>query len=106
MARMVALFYRTYPDIFNATTHERVTVQTLNGPLSGVPNTNTALNQFVGLSGSKTGFTDLAGGNLAIIFDVSLGKPVVIVVLGSCKEGRFEDMRKLYDLTKEIYRSE
>jgi D-alanyl-D-alanine carboxypeptidase len=45
----------------------------------------------------KTGFTDLAGGNLAIVFDVGLAHPVVAVVLGSSEEGRFSDMQKLVD---------
>ena len=43
----------------------------------------------------KTGLTDLAGGNLAVVFDVGLAHPVVAVVLGSTEYGRFEDMQKL-----------
>jgi D-alanyl-D-alanine carboxypeptidase len=49
----------------------------------------------------KTGFTDLAGGNLAIVFEVGPSRPVVAVILGSTQEGRFEDMRALVDHTRE-----
>ncbi|MBI3020309.1 MAG: hypothetical protein HYY60_03235, partial [Parcubacteria group bacterium] len=39
--------------------------------------------------------TDLAGGNLAIIFEAGPMYPVVVVVLGSSVEGRFDDVEKL-----------
>ena len=38
----------------------------------------------------------MAGGNLGVIVDISVGHPVVIVVLGSTREGRFKDMSILY----------
>src|SRR3989344_5686931 len=63
-------------------------------------NTNDAEAEISGLIMGKTGFTDLAGGNLAVIFDVGLARPVVAVVLGSTEEGRFEDMRKLVEATR------
>ena len=40
---------------------------------------------------SKTGYTDLAGGNLALVFDAGIRHPVAVVVLGSSKEARFTD---------------
>lgn len=43
---------------------------------------------------SKTGFTDLAGGNLAVIVDTEVG-PVVMVVMGSSFLGRFDDVEVL-----------
>ena len=58
-------------------------------------NTNTAINQISDIISSKTGFTNLAGGNLAIIFDAGFMHPVIIVVLGSSEEGRFSDVMKL-----------
>ena len=48
----------------------------------------------------KTGLTDLAGGNLAVVFDVGLAHPVVAVVLGSTESGRFVDMQKLVDAAR------
>ena len=54
---------------------------------------------------SKTGFTDLAGGNLGVIVDVSVGHPVAIIVLGSTRNGRFEDVRILYDVLRKSFMS-
>lgn len=58
-------------------------------------NTNISTNEISSLIASKTGFTNLAGGNLAVVFDAGLMHPVVIVVLGSSIEGRFTDVIKL-----------
>ena len=58
-------------------------------------NTNTEITKLPQVLASKTGFTDLAGGNLAVVVDVGLNHPVVIVVLGSSKEGRFSDVEFL-----------
>ncbi len=62
-------------------------------------NTNVYMNQIPGLIASKTGLTDLAGGNLAVILDVGFMHPVVIVVLGSTTNGRFTDVIKLANIT-------
>ena len=48
---------------------------------------------------SKTGFTDLAGGNLAVAFNAGLLRPVVVVVLGSTRDEREEDVQKLIHAT-------
>ncbi|MDD2935449.1 MAG: hypothetical protein PHX25_03165, partial [Candidatus Pacebacteria bacterium] len=58
-------------------------------------NTNEIVESIPGIIGSKTGYTDLAGGNLTIAFDVGIGHPIIVSVLGSSKEGRFEDVLKL-----------
>ena len=63
-------------------------------------NTNEAHGQIQGLMMGKTGITDLAGGNLAVVFDVGSAHPVVAVVLGSTREGRFSDMRQLVSKTR------
>jgi D-alanyl-D-alanine carboxypeptidase len=47
------------------------------------------------LIASKTGYTDLAGGNLAVAFDAGVNRPIVIAVLGSSREERFSDVEKL-----------
>ena len=48
---------------------------------------------------SKTGLTDLAGGNLSLVFDVGIGHPVAVVVLGSTKSARFTDGVELVHAT-------
>lgn len=65
-------------------------------------NTNEVAGDLPGLIMSKTGITDLAGGNLAVVFEVSPGRPIVAIVLGSTREGRFEDMKRLVARTQEI----
>jgi len=62
-------------------------------------NTNDSAESIPGLIGSKTGFTDLAGGNLVVAFEIEPGHVIVISVLGSDKEGRFQDVNKLYKAT-------
>ena len=64
-------------------------------------NTNTSIGQIPGLIASKTGYTDLAGGNLAVVFDAGFMHPIAIVVLGSTIEGRFSDVVKLERITLE-----
>ncbi len=53
------------------------------------------------LVGGKTGFTDLAGGNLLVIIQYPLDHPIGIVVLGSTADGRFSDVKAIFDWYKE-----
>lgn len=62
-------------------------------------NTNKIINTIPGILGSKTGYTDLSGGNLVIAFNAGLMDPVIITVLGSTREGRFTDMEQLINAT-------
>ena len=100
VARLMAYAYKKIPNLIDATTKSRVTVVSNSGTLGGIPNTNQIVDRFVGIEGSKTGFTDEAGGNLVMIFDVSIGHPIVVVVMGSTKIDRFTDVEKLYESTK------
>ncbi|OGF61740.1 hypothetical protein A2926_02745 [Candidatus Giovannonibacteria bacterium RIFCSPLOWO2_01_FULL_44_40] len=54
------------------------------------------------LIGAKTGFTDLAGGNLLVIVEYPIGHPLGIVVLGSSEKGRFEDVKKILGWIKNL----
>lgn len=60
-------------------------------------NTNKILAELPTLLGGKTGFDDLAGGNLVVAVDKGLHHPIIIVALGSSIEGRFRDVKTLYD---------
>ncbi len=103
-AKLFILAKTAAPDILDATTKKRQSVYTLSGKLTGVPNTNQDIENLPGAEGSKTGYTDLAGGNLGVVVDITVGRPVVIVVLGSTKEGRFQDVEILYDTLKKSIR--
>lgn len=85
----------TSPDIFSATTRNSMTFKNAAGVTATAINTDTALNAIPGIIMGKTGFTDLAGGNLAVVFDAGMGHPIVAVVMGSTQEGRFSDMEQL-----------
>lgn len=103
MTTLIKHFYKNFPDLFEATTKSKMTVTISGQSFSGIPNTNQNVESYRGISGSKTGFTDKAGGNLAILYDEGLGNPIAIVILGSTKEGRFEDMRTILTYTLLYY---
>jgi D-alanyl-D-alanine carboxypeptidase (penicillin-binding protein 5/6) len=86
---------RNYPDLLGATKVPSLSIRSLDGVLHIAKNTNLIVGDIPGLIASKTGFTDLAGGNLLIAFDPEVGRPIIISLLGSSEEGRFEDMKKL-----------
>lgn len=96
VAKLFAATRLRFPEIVEATTKARVTVSASTGKVIGIPNTNQDIVNFFGAEVSKTGFTDSAGGNLAIIVDTTLGHPVAMVILGSTREARFADMETLY----------
>lgn len=99
VAYLMGEMVRRHPDLLEGTRHEAVAL-TSNGNQSHVAiNTNTHIGSIPGLIGSKTGYTDLAGGNLAIAFDRGVARPVIVVVLGSSREGRFTDVDALVDAT-------
>lgn len=94
IANLIGHLTITYPEIFEATREEMHTFAS-NEFTYPSKNTNTALSHLPRVLSSKTGYTDLAGGNLAVVIDTGLSHPVAIVVLGSSKEGRFTDVEKL-----------
>lgn len=87
--------WRKHPDLFRATSEDRLSVTSRSGLRHHVANTNAVVEEITGIVGSKTGYTDLAGGNLAVVVDVGINHPVAIVVLGSTREGRFADVQTL-----------
>ncbi len=86
------------PEIMEATKYPSLSIDS-DSKKHLAKNTNDIINSIPGLFASKTGFTDLAGGNLVVAFDPSLGKPIIITVLGSTQEGRFEDVKMLVNAT-------
>lgn len=98
-ARDVAILFselwKKYPETIEITAHKDARIYSQDEVAHILPNTNEIVGHIPGLVASKTGFTNLSGGNLAVIFDRGIGDPVVVVVLGSSYKGRFEDMEKL-----------
>ncbi len=94
VARLAALFYKQNPAYFELTREKEITVavgtKMITATATAVP-----LMHIPGFIGAKTGYTDLAGGNVAAVFDVGIGHPIIIVVLGSTHDGRFVDVETL-----------
>lgn len=105
-AREVALLmnelWRKYPEVLEITARKNARIYSEDNIVHILPNTNEIVGRIPGLIASKTGYTDLAGGNLAVIFDRGIGDPVIIVVLGSTYKGRFDDMQKLVSVIREL----
>lgn len=87
-----------YPELLEATRIPKETVYSTQYSHEAV-NTNDRLSDIPNVIASKTGFTNLAGGNLAVVFDAGFGRPIAIVVLGSTAEGRFGDVVALASST-------
>jgi D-alanyl-D-alanine endopeptidase (penicillin-binding protein 7) len=96
---LVAYAASTSLPVFAATTKSDMTFRNAAGQTATAYNTDTALGAIPGIIMGKTGYTDLAGGNLAVVFDAGIGHPVVAVVMGSTEDGRFSDMKQLVDAT-------
>ncbi len=91
------------PEIARATVQSSSSIRSREGVLHTLPNTNPGITRVPNALLSKTGFTDLAGGNLAIVYDAGMGRPIAIVVLGSSREGRFTDVNTLLNRTNEYF---
>lgn len=98
IAKLFAYTLKRYPDLLEATHKNTDTVKSVQY-IHDVENTNTILGEIPNIIASKTGFTNMAGGNLAIVFDAGFGRPIAIVVLGSTTEGRFSDVVALASST-------
>ncbi len=99
IAKLAGALTEKAPDIAESTTHSSVTVTSTAGYVHSLPNTNQGIRQVPGALLSKTGFTDLAGGNLVVVYDAGIDHPIAVVVLGSSVEGRFSDVRRLTGAT-------
>ena len=100
VAFLFAELWNNYPETIEITARKDARIISQDDIAHILPNTNEIVGKISGLVASKTGYTDLAGGNLAIIFDRGIGDPVVAVVLGSTYKGRFDDMEKLVEASR------
>lgn len=95
MSMLLEYILAHHPALFAATRETVTTFRSLDNHLHVANNTNDVIAEIPGLVASKTGFTDTAGGNLIFVFDPELGRPIIVSILGSSGEGRFEDARTL-----------
>lgn len=99
MAKLAGALLVREPEIARASTRHSVTSVSTSGFTHTLKNTNQEVGTYPSPLLSKTGFTDLAGGNLVIVFDAGISHPVAVVVLGSSLDGRFRDVERLTNAT-------
>ena len=98
MATLLEYTLQNYPEILEATRYKNLEFSS-NEKQYPAENTNVFIDKIPNIIASKTGYTDLAGGNLLIAFDAGLNRPIIISILGSTQEGRFTDALKLVEAT-------
>ncbi len=94
--KIIKYFYNLYPLFSSEVTvyEKNIYSSFLTHPQT---NTNKLLKEKDGFLFSKTGFTNLSGGNLATIYNLN-GKKIITIVLGSpTKDSRFSDTEKLIE---------
>ena len=91
IARLAGALVERAPGIVDATTRSSAQASSEGGTFFSVKNTDPMVGTIPHLLLSKTGYTDLADGNLALVFDVGIEHPIAVVVLGSSLKARFTD---------------
>ncbi len=99
LARLAGALVVKAPTVALATTQATARATSEGGTSYTVKNTDPVVGSLPRLMLSKTGYTDLAGGNLALVFDAGMNHPVAVVVLGSTLRARFTDGAALVDAT-------
>ena len=92
---LVEHIIQNHPEILTPTILQSKRIFNKNGEYHDAHNTNNIVLDIPNLMGSKTGFTDLAGGNLVVAFDAGFNRPIVVAVLGSTRAERFTDVQKI-----------
>lgn len=94
-ARLLEFIFKNHTGLIERARSEEFEIVSEGGRRLQARNTNQALADIPQLIAAKTGFTDLAGGNLVFIFDAGFSRPVLVSILGSSEEGRFTDAKKI-----------
>lgn len=105
IAKLLGYIEQHSPQLLTDTNKTKVTLYSLEGTVHTAINTNLLVAKIPNLLASKTGTTDLAGGNLAIVFEPTSGHKVVVVVLGSTPQGRFDDISTLVSDTSAYFKN-
>ncbi len=104
IATLLGHLYREAGEVAAASSRSRSVFTSRSGIEHYAENTSTTAGHLPGQVVSKTGFTDLAGGNLGIVAEPLPGKPVAIVVLSSTREERERDVVALYEYARKNLR--
>ncbi len=99
VAILAGALLKEAPDIASATTHLSDTEKSNLGIVHTKKNTNPDVATTPRILLSKTGYTDLANGNLVVVFDASINHPIAVVALGSTEKSRFTDVNTMINAT-------
>ncbi len=102
-ANLIAYILNNNASLLSATAYTDLEFTSENNITHNAKNTNQLSENIPSLIASKTGFTDFAGGNLVVAFDVGPSRPIVAVVMGSSIDGRFSDMENIVSSTFDYY---
>lgn len=96
LARLVIYIQKNHPEILKITTNSQYNLCDVNNYCKIIANTNKLLENSdfkYEIIGGKTGNTDLAGKNLALVTEITDGVSLISIVLGS--ENNFADITTL-----------
>jgi D-alanyl-D-alanine carboxypeptidase len=102
VALMMWHIIENHPNLLDSTRIQQASFSADNSATITIKNTNTLLSELPIIFG-KTGFTEQAGGNLAVVVQKNAtSHPYVIVVLGSTLEDRFTDVQALASTSQQL----
>ncbi|OHA16385.1 MAG: hypothetical protein A2825_02805 [Candidatus Taylorbacteria bacterium RIFCSPHIGHO2_01_FULL_43_120] len=102
MAALFAYIINHRGSVLEGTIHSKKDFHSLDGINHTARNTNRSLMDIPSVVASKTGYTELAEGNVVVAFDAGFGNPIIISVLGSGYDERFTDVANLTKATLEF----
>lgn len=105
MVRLFSWLVKNRLDVIAATSRSQIAFFSNQGKRHVFDSSAGPIMQIPELIAAKTGYTDLAGGNLVFAFGSGPGRQFAAVVLGSSYNGRFEDAIKLYEAASKYSKS-
>ncbi len=102
MAMLMQKILKTNYHMIEATSFSKINIGSKN-KIHDAVNTNKALEKIPNVLASKTGYTQLSGGNVVLAFNAGLDHPIIISILGSSYEGRFKDLNAIVKATLQYF---
>ena len=97
VTKLFAYALEKFPEVFAPTTKSSPVFNSLDASHTA-KNTNPIVESINGITASKTGFTNISGGNLSVAIKASNGENLVMTVLGSTFDDRFTDISTLSEV--------
>jgi len=101
MAKLLSWLVKNRPSVVGSTGKSSLVVYSIEGRRHVLGTSAERLMAVPELIAVKTGFTELAGGNVVFAFGLGPGRQFAAAVLGSSYDGRFDDALKIYETAKE-----